>query len=247
MHENDEDLARGVTMGTAHDSPTAGESEGDPGVLVSLTFRRSASFGAFAAALAAAQSEMEGASKDSLNPHFKNRYADLASVIEASKPLSKHGIAIIQPPCARGPSVTVTTLLVHKSGEFIESDLTMTAQQNTPQGIGSCITYARRYALQAMVGIAPEDDDGNAASQPNGNRSESPRVELPPERPRPVPVGYDNWLLDMEAVAADGSEALQNAWNTSKLELRKHLTATNAAKWEALKKKAAAVQQAVSA
>jgi hypothetical protein len=224
---------------------TAGSGIADPGLLVSLSFQRSASFAQFAAALAAAQGEMEGASKDSLNPHFKNKYADLAAVWDACRtPLSKHGIAVIQPPCAQGPTVTVTTLLVHRSGEFIQSDLTMTAQQNTPQGIGSCITYARRYALQSMVGIAPEDDDGNAASSmTNGHAQRGPSIAIP----KSAPDGFDEWLIDLEATADNGSEALKAAWTKSQPYFRKHLTDTDNARWERLKAKAAKVKEAVGA
>lgn len=132
---------------------------------------RSASIAKLAGALAKAQGEMEGASKDSTNPHFKSKYADLASVWEACrKPLAKHELAILQPVTADGQHVTVTTILTHSSGEWISEALTMIAQQATPQAVGSTITYGRRYGLSAMVGIAPEDDDGEAATA-RGNES----------------------------------------------------------------------------
>lgn len=241
-------VSRMDTMGNPDDSRTAGHDAADPGVLSSLTFRRSASFAQFAAALAAAQGEIEGAAKGAINPHFKNRYADLAAVWDACRaPLSKHGIAVLQPPCATGPSVTVTTLMVHKSGEWIESDLTMTAGQNTPQGIGSCITYARRYALQAMVGIAPEDDDGNAASTPGprtGSR-ESEYVELPPERAAngggsngAPPPDYRNFVVTLEAEAVKGMPALMALFNTGDMPLRRYLTTKDGPKWEAIKARA---------
>lgn len=253
--EGQDNLARWEATGDPIDSPTAGQDEADPGVLVSLTFRRSKSFARFAGALAKAQREMTGASKDNLNPHFKSKYADLASVWDACRePLGKHGIAVIQPPCAEGPKVMVTTLLAHESGEWIESDLTMTAGQNTPQGIGSCITYARRYALQSMVGIAPEDDDGNAASQQSSPRavSRDAAVDQPWKpsqalRPAPAPDGFDNWLTDMETVADEGTTALMAAWKKSQPYYRKHLTDTDNAKWEAIKARAAKVKESVGA
>jgi hypothetical protein len=106
-----------------------------------------------------------------MNPHFKNMYADLESVWDACRmPLSKHGLAVLQPVSAAGAKVTVTTVLAHKSGQWFASDLEMTSQQNTPQGIGSTITYGRRYGLSAMVGIAPEDDDGQQGSQRDLNQ-----------------------------------------------------------------------------
>lgn len=127
---------------------------------------QSENIGALAKALRQAQAQMGTAVKDSTNPHFKSKYADLASCLEACrKPLTDNGLSVIQPVSADGASVTVTTRLLHESGEFIEDGLTITAVQNTPQGIGSAITYGRRYGLCAMIGLAADDDDGNAASQ----------------------------------------------------------------------------------
>jgi ERF superfamily len=128
---------------------------------------RSESIAALGAALAKAQGEMAAAAKANLNPHFQSRYADLASIWDACRvPLSKNGLAVLQPVSAEGARVSVRTLLVHASGEWIGETLTITALQNTPQGIGSAVTYARRYALAAMIGVAPDDDDGNAATRP---------------------------------------------------------------------------------
>jgi len=125
----------------------------------------SADLALLGAALSKAQAEIEGASKDSVNPHFKSKYADLASVWDACRgPLTKYGLSVVQLLAADGAKVTVTTMLLHSSGQWIKSELSMTAQKNDPQGIGSCATYARRYSLSSMVGVAPEDDDGNAAS-----------------------------------------------------------------------------------
>lgn len=132
---------------------------------------RSESIAAIAAALATAQGAMEGAKKDSKNPFFNSSYADLASVWDACrKELSANGIAVIQTPkssCGEnGTVVTVGTLLAHSSGEWVYEELSAAPTKDDPQGIGSCITYLRRYGLSAFVGVAPEDDDGNAASQP---------------------------------------------------------------------------------
>lgn len=196
---------------------------------------RSDSITAIAAALAKAQSEIAGASKDKTNPHFKSAYADLASVWDACRvALTKNGLAVLQPVSAEGAAVTVMTLLTHSSGEWIAGELTMTAQQNTPQGIGSCITYARRYALASMVGVAPEDDDGNEASQP-GKAITTQRVASAVPIP---PADFDNWLSDLEAVADEGTPALEATWKKSQPYLRKYLTDTNPAKWSALKAKA---------
>lgn len=210
--------------------------------LVQGGVRRSPTIAALADAMSKAQAKIKGASKDKTNPHFKNDYADLASVWDACRQaLTDNGIAVIQPPSAHGPKVTVTTMLVHKSGEWIEADLEMTAQQNTPQGIGSCITYARRYGLAAMVGVAPEDDDGNAASQ--GSNAKPTAVKKAKEMPK----GYQDWVTDLEAVAAEGTEALQKAWKASSAENRDFMTSETPQSWNAIKAKAAKVPATVGA
>lgn len=121
---------------------------------------------ALAKALAKAQAVMEGASKDKTNPAFKSRYADLSSVWDACRePLTSNGLSVVQlVTSADKSSVTVETRLLHEGGESISSSLTMPVEKPTAQGVGSAITYARRYALSAMVGVAPDDDDGSAAS-----------------------------------------------------------------------------------
>ena len=119
-----------------------------------------------ATALAKAQGEIEGAVKSSTNPDFKSKYADLAEVWKACRStLSKHGIAVIQAPGSGPNLVFLTTRLVHSSGQWMQSVLCMPLARNDAQAVGSCLTYARRYALAAMVGISQEDDDGNAASE----------------------------------------------------------------------------------
>ena len=125
----------------------------------------SLSIGQLAAALAAAQGKITGALKDSSNPFFKSKYADLASCWEACRiPLSENGLAVIQTTAESADGVIVLTTLVHKSGEWIRGTLMMKPIKADPQGVGSCITYARRYALAAIVGLAQIDDDANAAS-----------------------------------------------------------------------------------
>lgn len=120
-----------------------------------------------ATALAKAQAKMKGATKDSTNPHFKHTYADLESHIEACREaLTENGIATIQAPGFDGDKVTVTTMLAHSSGQWLRDELSARPAKADPQGIGSAITYLRRYALSALAGTAPkgEDDDGNASS-----------------------------------------------------------------------------------
>ncbi len=144
--------------------------------------KHSENVGEIAQALAHAQGAMMGALKDSSNPFFKSKYADLASVYAACKDqLSKNDIAVIQSPESTEDCVVtiVETILIHKSGQWIRGELRMLPVKNDPQGVGSCITYARRYALAAMVGVAPEDDDGNRAS----GREESKAYSSPKNNP----------------------------------------------------------------
>lgn len=125
----------------------------------------------FAKAFIEAQKEMGNATKDSKNPFFKSKYADLNSVREACLPaLNAHGIAVLQPIVQVDGKNFVKTLLLHESGESMEG-LTeiLFAKQNDPQAQGSGITYARRYGLQSLVNIGAEDDDGNKAASPYDN------------------------------------------------------------------------------
>ena len=122
---------------------------------------------AIAGALVKAQMAFGPALRSSTNPHFKSRYADLSACVEAViEALNSNGIALIQRtlPCESG--VTVETVFVHTSGETLSSGpLHVPAIKQDAQGYGSALTYARRYSLMAACGIAPEDDDGHAASK----------------------------------------------------------------------------------
>lgn len=115
--------------------------------------------------LVLALGEIGGAVKDSTNPHFRSKYADLSSVIDAVKgPLAKHGLAFLQDVSSDDHSVSVTTIIVHKSGETLSlCKVTLPVTKADAQGVGSAITYAKRYSLQSSLGVPSEDDDGNAA------------------------------------------------------------------------------------
>lgn len=118
------------------------------------------------AALVKAQKAFGPALKSSTNPHFKSRYADLSACVEAViDALNENGIALIQRNIECESGVCVETVFVHESGESLSSGpLHVPAAKQDPQGYGSALTYARRYSLMAACGIAPEDDDGNAAT-----------------------------------------------------------------------------------
>lgn len=135
------------------------------------------SFNKVAAALVKAQKEFGPALKSSSNPHFKSRYADLAACVEAVvDALNNNGIALTQRVSPSDNGVIVETVFIHESGEIINcGQLHVPATKHDAQGYGSALTYARRYSLMAACGIAPEDDDGNAASK----RSSAPAVPTP--------------------------------------------------------------------
>lgn len=117
-----------------------------------------------ATALAAAQGEIENASKNSANPHFRSRYADLAEVLNTVRPVfARFGLSVTQMPSYQDGFVSVETVLMHSSGQWISSTASAPASKQDAQGVGSCITYLRRYSLAAVAGVAQEDDDANAA------------------------------------------------------------------------------------
>lgn len=127
--------------------------------------RSSEALGKISPALVACLAELRGAVKDAKNPHFKNDYASLESVVETVRPvLASHKLGVMQGPgeLIHG-ALTVTTRIIHESGEWIESDLQVPLVKADPQAAGSAITYARRYGLMAMLSLPALDDDGEAA------------------------------------------------------------------------------------
>lgn len=133
-----------------------------------------------ATALAKAQAEMGKALKQANNPHFKSKYADLANVMDACLPaLNAAGIAVIQPTGEDEHGRYVETILIHgESGESLACRVPLIASKNDMQGYGSAVTYGRRYGLMAMAGIAPEDDDGNAAAKAAPKQDDRPPAPM---------------------------------------------------------------------
>jgi hypothetical protein len=193
----------------------------------------SESINELATALAKAQAVMAGAKKDSTNPHFKSAYADLASIWDACrKALTDNGLSVAQGVGSTGDGrVGVHTMLLHSSGQWMRCDIAMKPTKDDPQGAGSALTYARRYALAAMVGVAPEDDDGNAASA----KTETRAAIVPP-------AGYEDWVMEMEGVAANGTQALREAFMASKQAFIDFRTKHDVTRHEALKARAAKVK-----
>ena len=141
---------------------------------------KSESINELAAALSRAQGAIKGALKDSLNPHFKAKYADLSSTWDACREqLAKNELSVVQmPDLSETGGIAVETILMHSSGQWISSRFVMPLAKPDAHGVGSAITYARRYALAAMVGIAPEDDDGNKAIE----KDDKKEIEVMSER-----------------------------------------------------------------
>jgi len=120
-----------------------------------------------ATALSKVQGELSYAKKDSANPFFKSRYADLESVWDACRSLlARNGLSVIQMPGNYFEGrMWLVTRLCHSSGEWIEQEMSVPVPKADPQGAGSALTYMRRYALAAFIGVVQADDDGNAASE----------------------------------------------------------------------------------
>ena len=185
-----------------------------------MTMECSEALNELAAALAKAQSQVKGAAKDSTNPFFRSKYADLAAVWEACRTaLTNHGLAVVQSPSTAftgspeiytaksksgedrsgvriATTVSVVTRLIHSSGQWIQGTTSAMLPAADPQAVGSAITYLRRYALAAMVGVAPEDDDGEATTRPvPAAKRHSQADDYEPEDTTPVkavPVNLDS-------------------------------------------------------
>jgi hypothetical protein len=160
--------------------------------------RSSESISKIALALVKAQGELNAVHKDAKNPHFRAGYATLQNIVESTRDvLRKHNLAVVQTfEHTDGTYVNLVTTLLHESGEYITSTLTMRPTKSDPQGLGSATTYARRYAFSAILGIVTDDDDdGNASSQPVIDRA-------PQAKYRSEPAGAElPWL---NAVGKDG-------------------------------------------
>jgi hypothetical protein len=181
---------------------------------------RSTEIAELAAALAKAQGAFKAAVKDSANIHLKTRYADLASVWGACREaLAANGLAVIQDPSFEDGVVTVVTTLLHTSGQWWESILRATPAQGTPQGIGTVITYLRRYGLSSVIGIAPDDDDdANAASASQiAEQMSAPNQAPQPERNDFAPKMLDDALAKIRAMrTAEDCEDLGPKLNAMK-------------------------------
>jgi hypothetical protein len=189
--------------------------------------RHSEQIDQIAKALSAAQKSIRGAKKDSNNPHYKSRYADLASVWDACRDaLTAQGLAVVQSAGSVDGQLRVSTMLVHTSGQWFADDLLVPVRDTGPQAVGSAITYGRRYSLAAFVGVAPEDDDAESAE------ARSKPVEDAPVKPKT----YDQWVAGAKAIAEEqGVDALQTYFKAGSADLRKWATGHDREQWTILK------------
>ena len=205
---------------------------------------RSESIKELAAAFVVAHAAIEGAVKDKTNPHFRSKYADLGNVVDAIKPhLSSNGLAFVQVPHESTESANVETILLHKSGEWLSLGVvTVPVSKADAQGYGSALTYARRYGLMSGFGVAPEDDDVNAAAKAAPARPS--KVESIPS-PEQQSITMD-WVAAIEACDSmeDLQETFGKAWKAvhpyGRPALDNLLTAAKDARKNALAERAAA-------
>lgn len=147
-----------------------------------------------AKALAKAQGAMTSAQKDGTNPHFGKSYATLDSIWQAiRKPLSEHGLCVVQ---SFLPDNTLVTTLLHESGQWVRSYQKLNPVRNDPQGVGSALTYGRRYSLAAIVGICQADDDGEAASTTEGKAGKQDKQS--PAKAEKIATPGNVWLPTKE-------------------------------------------------
>lgn len=150
-------------------------------------------------ALVKVQSEIKNPSKDTTNPFYKSRYADLPAVLDSCRAvLVKHGLCLVQTTeITENGGVVLNTTLAHVSGQWMSGSYPLNPVKNDPQGMGSAMTYARRYSLQAIIGIVAEDDD-DAESAMGRSQSGPPKLAPPREQPKPTSPYYnrDGDLMD---------------------------------------------------
>ena len=184
---------------------------------------KSESIAKIAPALVKAQASMGGAQKSADNPFFKSKYADLSAVMAAiSGPLHDNGILMTQLPGKAEGAITVTTLLIHESGEYIgcEASLPMT-KCPTAHELGSAITYLRRYSAAAITGLTQEDDDGNKATKA--------------EKRKAKPVDTVESEKKLTEASNAGTDALREMWGCLEPAERAAIAENRAEWWESLK------------
>jgi hypothetical protein len=160
---------------------------------------KSDSIAQLADALAKAQAGIKSITKDRTNPHFKNRYATLDAILDAVRPtLAAQGLSIVQGASESTQGFNVETYLVHSSGEYIANVVAVPVSKQDAQGVGSAMTYGRRYGVSALLALSTdEDDDGEAAAKKPAPKPEpKPAAASKPERVGPEDRAWDGTDLD---------------------------------------------------
>jgi len=148
--------------------------------------KRSEQINELASALSKFQGQIKNAPKDSSNPYFHSNYTDLATAWDAIRsPLAANGLSVVQDAVIVEAKVSVTSLLMHTSGQWIESTLDFTPKDLSPQSVGSCLSYGRRYLLMAQTGLAGEDDDAESATDHKAPPKAEPK---PTQKKRELPI-----------------------------------------------------------
>lgn len=199
--------------------------------------KTSESIAALAAALAAAQGELKNVEKGKVNPHFKSRYADIADGLDVVRPVfSKHGLSVVQATDYMPDTgiFLLVTRIMHKSGEWIESSYPLPTG-GKPQDVGSALTYARRYALFSLAGVAgtDEDDDGHDAQNTTQTRKPAPRP-APPKVPAEPPFdeGESETVCNTMIGTLEMVDTIEDlrAWATSNAAIKARMTAPDQGK-----------------
>lgn len=178
-----------------------------------------------ATALSKAQGQIEDATKDGLNPAFRSKYADLAAVRAVIRePLAVNDLAIMQFPRTRQGFVEVETMLIHKTGEFVSETLELPVSKFDAHGIGSGITYGRRYGLMSVLCLAAVDDDGNAATE------KAPAA--PTKKAEPDARELAVLSKAMVEASALGVEALTAKWRTLTTDQRTSIDPKSIKEWK---------------
>ena len=174
--------------------------------------KHSESIKEISSALITTQAALTEAKYDSKNPHFKSDYASLEAFLKIARPeLAKNGLAVTQGVGGDKDSMVLQTTLMHRSGEFVTYEMPLLLTKQDMQGLGSAVTYARRYSLSALLGMGSEDDDGNHASAPQKQQS-IPSPFLDDEIDRPDPSNFKitfgkysgKQIKDIDPFALDG-------------------------------------------
>jgi len=164
-----------------------------------------------AKAMCAAQAQMTGAKKTSVNPFFKSKYSDFVSVVEAVKTaFAENGLSYVQFPIEEAGRIGIETILMHSSGEFLSNSFTVALSKQDAQAAGSALTYCRRYSLQAIAGIPSEDDDGNSASKAPTYTPPLTQKANPPVKAAPPKITKAAILAAFKA--SNSFNALESKW-----------------------------------